>query len=486
MRFKRGYDYSDYEEFDNDYMPESYQPDDQYDSYIDEDEHLFPDFDDEKTDWTDTQSDTYDWQDWEDSDEDSYNTVRRRKTGLAVIPKLGVIMAIIAVVFFVFGSISKKNQSALPTETLRPQISPEVQQPEITEEDNSALTGVSSVSDNTNEIELSLLYYRALLNSEEKLLYDVLCDEIERQPDIITGIHAKNCEQLDKVLRFVQADHPEYFWITGAYSFIYFDTEDGIDIDLTLSYEMDIQQRFQMQSRIDAIVEYIMSSLGGLSEYEKVKGVYEYLINNAVYDLSNGGQTICPVLVEGRGVCASYAKSTQFLLQQLGVQAIILDGTARNGESHAWNIVRIDGDFYQLDTTWGDPVTEDGSQIITYDYFCLTSQEMYMDHIPSGSLPVPDCTATACNYFRKEGRFTNVYDEDWLLNLFSQDITNKRKIIFRVSDENVYRQYCNTLFNKSEIFYLLEQINDPAVDMSGVSHSINDQLYIITIYLNYL
>ena len=47
-------------------------------------------------------------------------------------------------------------------------------------------------------------------------------------------------------------------------------------------------------------------------------------------------------------------KGTQYLLNRLGVFCTLVDGYGKNNERHAWNLVEVDGEYYYVDTTWGD------------------------------------------------------------------------------------------------------------------------------------
>ena len=88
-----------------------------------------------------------------------------------------------------------------------------------------------------------------------------------------------------------------------------------------------------------------------------------------------------------RTVCAGYARAFQYLLQQLEIPCYYCTGNA--GENHAWDIVRIGGEYYNVDVTWDD--TEE----IGYDYFNKTDAEFAPTHVRTGlSVYLPACMGT--------------------------------------------------------------------------------------------
>lgn len=93
-----------------------------------------------------------------------------------------------------------------------------------------------------------------------------------------------------------------------------------------------------------------------MSDYEKVLYLYDYLAVNTQYDFTYENHDIYNVLVDRTAVCQGYAETFQFLAKIIGLkETYYVSSSALN---HAWNIVNIDGSYYNVDTTWGDPVPD--------------------------------------------------------------------------------------------------------------------------------
>lgn len=60
----------------------------------------------------------------------------------------------------------------------------------------------------------------------------------------------------------------------------------------------------------------------------------------------------------------------------MDVQYVVGDA----GGPHAWNMVKVDGNWwYHLDTAWNDPIPDQGSKV-RYDYILLSDETLSKDH----------------------------------------------------------------------------------------------------------
>lgn len=84
------------------------------------------------------------------------------------------------------------------------------------------------------------------------------------------------------------------------------------------------------------------------------------------------------VLINGKAVCEGYSKAILMLLRMAGLEAKSVVGYGIDGTNkipHAWNMVKINGVFTLLDSTWDDPVPDNKSQIY-YNYFNVSQEQL--------------------------------------------------------------------------------------------------------------
>lgn len=154
-----------------------------------------------------------------------------------------------------------------------------------------------------------------------------------------------------------------------------------------VKYSIGIVEQYRSQ---------IIDECENLSTVEKIRYVNNYLIDNTEYDLSAGENVynIYGALVDKKAVCEGYARACKYILDKLDIPCIIACGIGKNSEgkteSHAWNYVKVDGQWYALDITWNDPVFTGGVGVITdenrYEYFLNGANKFFSDHFEDGNI----------------------------------------------------------------------------------------------------
>lgn len=142
-----------------------------------------------------------------------------------------------------------------------------------------------------------------------------------------------------------------------------------------------------------------------MSDYEKELALYTWLTEAVSYDQSEYSEQGAPrtsyepygPLVEGKGVCLGFATTFQLLMDMAGVQCITVTGAAyRNKMNHAWNMVKLDGEWYCADPTWDlaepwDLADPDAPRV--FRYFNVTSDWMAQNDHQWDYDAVPEATA---------------------------------------------------------------------------------------------
>ena len=147
---------------------------------------------------------------------------------------------------------------------------------------------------------------------------------------------------------------------------------------------------------LEAMKQEIARQLEGKTDYEKIREVHNWLIENIEYDVAleaDEPYSISGALTEGKAVCEGYARSFKYIMDELRIPCVLVSGTGTNSngetESHAWNYVQLDGKWYAIDVTWDDPIIL-GNGYVTddtyYKHFLKGENTFMKTHKPDGYL----------------------------------------------------------------------------------------------------
>ena len=140
-------------------------------------------------------------------------------------------------------------------------------------------------------------------------------------------------------------------------------------------------------------INSLVQKTKGMTDFEKTLYVHDYIVLNCEYDLDllamleadgtldgeirSERYTEYSVLVNGTGICGSYALAYRAVMNACGVDCLYLSSNEMN---HAWNLIKLDGKWYHVDCCWDDPVP-DTLGIARRTYFLRTDDEiMQLDH----------------------------------------------------------------------------------------------------------
>ncbi|MBR4605064.1 MAG: hypothetical protein IKO41_02395 [Lachnospiraceae bacterium] len=269
-------------------------------------------------------------------------------------------------------------------------------------------------------------------------------------------------KDIEHVFSCVCMDHPELFYVEGYSYSTHLLGDEVIGYSFSGNYGMDRATAVIRLEEIKFAAQRIQDDFAFVwtdgSDYEKVKYVYETLIRDTEYDLNApDNQTIYSALVGKRSVCQGYAKSMQYLLNAMGLECTLIQGTAP-GEPHGWNLVKSDGEYYYGDATWGDNSyrPENGGALgpeILYEYLCVTTEEILKEHQIDEIVPLPMCTATKDNYFVREGALFTEVDQGALRILFGKASAEDRyQVSLKCATRDCYEAIIGFLLDQNKIF----------------------------------
>ncbi len=337
------------------------------------------------------------------------------------------------------------------------------------------------------------LFARDSLTASEQVWYDQIASCLgnpqgEIRLDLSVMQEGVTENDVDKVFQCVMMDHPELFYVEGFTYTKYTRGDLLVALGFAGTWNIPEEEIPHRSAQIEqAVLPIIQEGMTLHTDYERIKYTYETIIRQTEYDIEVAdNQNIYSVFVGKKSVCQGYAKATQFLLNRMGIECSLVQGRVDTGEKHAWNLVKSDGSYYFLDTTWGDTsyLMEGGDASapdmpeINYDYLCVDSNLLFRTHSLEMSVPIPYCVDTRDNYYVREDALFLSYNREQMSRLFDESGKEKqRSISLRCADESCYREMQEALIKKQEIFQYCSDRGDK------IAYSLNDKQLTMTFWV---
>ena len=251
-------------------------------------------------------------------------------------------------------------------------------------------------------------YYYNLLNKVQQNAYHAIKTGLTSLSSSFQ-IPRLEGKELADIYFMVRLDNPEIFY-SVSYKYRYYSNSQNAE--MIPEYLFDKNKIKDHQKAMKARVEKLALSVSKASETEKVLYIHDFICKNVRYDKLKKAYSheIIGPLGHGVGVCEGIAKAVKVLCDKLGIWCIIAV-SSNNPEKgikyrHAWNIIRINNQYYHLDVTFDNTLSK--SEEFRYDYFKLSDKQIFRDHEPI-IWKVPACLDDEHSYYRdKKLSFTKM------------------------------------------------------------------------------
>ena len=159
-----------------------------------------------------------------------------------------------------------------------------------------------------------------------------------------------------------------------------FNTFETIETNYSTNGRIDIKINKKYSNEdIEKIKNKMNEITLKLNVNDKIKVFHDYIAETNKYDKDkeDGGNSIyhsdtaIGTLFEGESICSGYTDTLAIFLNMLS-----LDNTRVSTNDHIWNVVNINNKWYHIDLTWDDPIVSTGKDVIIYDYFLITTDEL--------------------------------------------------------------------------------------------------------------
>ena len=259
---------------------------------------------------------------------------------------------------------------------------------------------------NTTDSDSAYLFYDQLSDNEKHIYSKFLAAgvvetfaldcEFAAEGSTVTvaneNLKALMKKEIAEAITAAVEDNPYYFWVKSfgySYSYTSSSSSSGFKVttvSVTVRIGIDTNSYTDyadVEEKLIALVEAVETApVNGITRYEKVKSIHDYLCEINEYPeqqgtFSDGSPWYGPmahqptgVFLKGLAVCEGYAEAFKLLCDREGIPCITVLGYA--GGPHKWNYVKMeDGNWYLVDATWNDQ-----SDLVFNDYLLSGASTM--------------------------------------------------------------------------------------------------------------
>lgn len=317
-------------------------------------------------------------------------------------------------------------------------------------------------------------FYYSKLNEEEKELYAAIHNGIYRFEEEIVLIQdldiqeALTTQNVGDVLDYYMKDNPIVFYVDSHYTIEQSNVMHYQISKLQLKYrysEAEINIHVDvLEKELDRIISEKITE--EMTKYEMELALHDYLLENTDYyycadveDIPYEKHTAYSALINKSCVCDGFSKAFALLLDKVKIENVVISGMV-NSTTHSWNIINLDGQWYNVDVTSDNQNIDDQTKVKTHIFFNVTDEQLGNMYKKDDVDILPKCISEDYNYYR-----FNDYIIESTANIKTQlknDITAQREMealeVLVESPSDITQTLINTLYSLNFNNYKINDI----------------------------
>ena len=241
---------------------------------------------------------------------------------------------------------------------------------------------------------------RALIQSAEEKIYQGLLNVSDSINIYVNRIPA---EDVGALLSNVINDNPDLFYVSSSYRTMSYNGSSYV-YSIIPYYSMSKSEIESSREIFNRGVEKALSTVdSSMNDLQKALTIHDYMCDNAIYpaDVKNNDDDLFHsaygFFYDGNVVCAGYTLAYSYLMHELGIECEYVSSSAMQ---HAWNKIKIDGKWYNVDLTYDDYSLFEGYNTYGSMYHCffMKSDSYFSDETGlchSGGKTYDNCSAVS-------------------------------------------------------------------------------------------
>ena len=272
-----------------------------------------------------------------------------------------------------------------------------------------------------NLVEKSDTYYYNTLTENQKRIYTAVANAVK---NLNTNFELIDYEYIDTetaskdielaVYRFL-LDHPEVYYLNDKYTI---STNTNVfTTKVLLNFEYLVNSTEELSTKNNEINKSIENILLNVKNTENKFNtellIHDYIAKNTKYyeyenmkDIPINCHNIYGVLIDNSSVCDGFAKTMKLLLNKCGIESIVVTGKLKN-EPHAWDLVKIEDNWYNLDLTSNKSIKTANKTYVIHSYFNITDEAILKTHTFDNKEILPSATIKDKNYYIVKNKTIN-------------------------------------------------------------------------------